>query len=162
LFNSSIADALKWYDFSVIAALLIRLELSVNRDKDGIGRQAQDAWRDLITMGDGEIGHHERFAKIWQAFSEPLPTYKTCSTTFVTSHESRRATRAIRQYRCRTDKPECVWHILPRSGRAHTRRSWSARCSSESNGAVRQIGQRPRVHTTPECGLVPAASRMSF
>jgi hypothetical protein len=41
------------------------------------------------------IGHHERFAKIWQAFSEPLPTYKTCSTTFVTSHESRRATRAI-------------------------------------------------------------------
>ena len=31
-----------------------------------------------------------------------------------------------------------------------------------SNGAVGQIGQRPRVHTTPERGLVPETSRMSF
>ena len=33
------------------------------------------------------------------------------------------ATRAIQEYLCRTDRPECVWRALRRSGRARTRRS---------------------------------------
>jgi hypothetical protein len=86
------------------------------------------------------IGGRERPVKAWHVFAYPLPTYKSCSARLATRRKSQHATRAIREYRCRTDRLECVWRVLRRSGRARMRRSCCVRFPGESNGAVRQIG----------------------
>ena len=87
-----------------------------------------------------KIGGRERSMKAQHAFACPLPTHKSRSARFATRRKSQHATRAIREYRCRTDRLECVWRVLRRSGRARMRRSCCVRFLGESNGAVRQIG----------------------
>jgi hypothetical protein len=87
-----------------------------------------------------KIGVRERSVKAQHAFAGPLPTYKSCSARLATRRKSQHATRAIREYRCRTDRLECVWRVLRRSGRARMRRSCCVGFPGESKGAVRRIG----------------------
>jgi hypothetical protein len=122
-----------------------RLGQTSERGREGPGHNVKydkvrthDATVSVSTMI--KIGGRERPVKAWHAFACPLPTYKSCSARFATRRKSQHATRAIREYRCRTDRLECVWRALRRSGRARMRRSCCVRFPGESNGAVRQIG----------------------